>query len=62
MSTRTLALDERAALCDTALALGADAPTLCGDWTVKDLLVPPAGPRAQPARVPPGSGSRPWPG
>ena len=33
-----LALDERAALCDTALAVGADAPTLAGDWTVKDLL------------------------
>jgi uncharacterized protein (TIGR03085 family) len=28
----------RLALCDTALALGPDAPTLCGPWTVRDLL------------------------
>lgn len=30
---------ERGRLCDTALSFGAAAPTLCGDWTVKDLLV-----------------------
>ena len=30
---------ERQPLCDTALAVGADEPTLCGDWTVKDLVV-----------------------
>ena len=30
---------ERAALCDLALELGPDAPTLSGDWTVKDLVV-----------------------
>jgi uncharacterized protein (TIGR03085 family) len=29
---------ERSRLCDTALAAGADAPTLCGGWTVKDLV------------------------
>jgi uncharacterized protein (TIGR03085 family) len=29
---------ERARLCDTALSVGATAPTLCGDWDVKDLL------------------------
>lgn len=28
---------ERTALCDLWLQLGADAPTLCGDWTTKDL-------------------------
>ena len=30
---------ERAALCDLSLQLGQDEPTLCGDWTVKDLVV-----------------------
>lgn len=30
---------ERAALCNTALEAGEDAPTLCGDWTVKDLVI-----------------------
>jgi len=34
-----LAQTERQALCDTALQLGEDQPTLCGDWTVKDLVV-----------------------
>ena len=34
-----LARSERDLLCDTALSAGADAPTLCGDWTVKDLCV-----------------------
>ncbi len=34
-----LAQTERSALCDTALRVGADQPTLCGEWTVKDLLV-----------------------
>jgi uncharacterized protein (TIGR03085 family) len=29
---------ERDALCDTALEVGADAPTLSGDWTAKDLI------------------------
>ena len=29
---------ERHALCDTALALGPDAPTLSGDWTARDLI------------------------
>jgi len=28
---------ERIALCDTFLAAGPDAPTLCGDWTTRDL-------------------------
>jgi uncharacterized protein (TIGR03085 family) len=34
-----LSRTERAALCDTALSVGEDQPTLCGDWTVKDLVV-----------------------
>lgn len=28
---------ERAALCDLFLQVGPDAPTLCGDWTTRDL-------------------------
>lgn len=35
----SLARTERTALCDLALAVGPDAPTLSGDWTVKDLVV-----------------------
>jgi uncharacterized protein (TIGR03085 family) len=34
----SLARRERFALCDLALALGPDAPTLCGDWTAEDLV------------------------
>ncbi len=34
----TLARHERAALCTAALAAGPEAPTLCGDWDVKDLV------------------------
>jgi uncharacterized protein (TIGR03085 family) len=30
---------ERAALCNTALDAGEQAPTLCGTWTVKDLVI-----------------------
>jgi uncharacterized protein (TIGR03085 family) len=30
---------ERAALCNSALEAGEDAPTLCGMWTVKDLVI-----------------------
>jgi uncharacterized protein (TIGR03085 family) len=30
---------ERAALCNSALEAGQDAPTLCGGWTVKDLVI-----------------------
>jgi uncharacterized protein (TIGR03085 family) len=30
---------ERAALCNTALEAGEDAPTLCGSWSVKDLVI-----------------------
>jgi uncharacterized protein (TIGR03085 family) len=30
--------DERAAICDTLAAMGPDQPTLCGDWTTRDLL------------------------
>lgn len=26
-------------MCDTALLVGEDEPTLCGEWTVKDLVV-----------------------
>ncbi len=36
--TDSLARRERHALCDLALALGPDAPTLCGDWTSRDLV------------------------
>jgi uncharacterized protein (TIGR03085 family) len=34
-----LAQTERAALCDTALEVGEDRPTLCDGWNVKDLVV-----------------------
>lgn len=34
-----LAQTERTALCDTALQVGQDQPTLCDGWTVKDLVV-----------------------
>ena len=33
-----LAATERTALCDLALEVGPRAPTLCGDWNVKDLV------------------------
>lgn len=33
-----LARRERHALCDLALVLGEDAPTLSGDWTAKELI------------------------
>ena len=36
--TLPLARRERHELCDLALTVGEDAPTLCGDWTVKDLV------------------------
>jgi uncharacterized protein (TIGR03085 family) len=36
--TVPLARRERHELCDLALTVGEDAPTLCGDWTVKDLV------------------------
>ena len=38
MSQRSLARRERHALCDLALELGPDAPTLCGDWDAEDLV------------------------
>lgn len=38
MSTPSLARRERLALCDTALALGGDAPTLCDGWDAKQLV------------------------
>ena len=34
-----MARTERVGLCDLALQLGQDEPTLSGDWTVKDLVV-----------------------
>ena len=34
-----LSKTERSALCDTALQVGEDEPTLSGDWTVKELVV-----------------------
>lgn len=34
----TLARRERHALCDLALELGPDAPTLCGEWDARGLL------------------------
>jgi uncharacterized protein (TIGR03085 family) len=36
--TASLARRERVELCDLALVLGEDAPTLCGDWDAKDLV------------------------
>jgi uncharacterized protein (TIGR03085 family) len=33
----TTARRERLALCDLFLEVGPDAPTLCGDWTTRDL-------------------------
>lgn len=36
--TDSLARRERHALCDLALALGPDVPTLCGDWSCRDLV------------------------
>ena len=36
--TLPLARRERHELCDLALTVGEDAPTLCGDWTAKDLV------------------------
>jgi len=36
---RSLARRERAALCDLALEVGPDSPTLCSGWTAKDLVV-----------------------
>jgi uncharacterized protein (TIGR03085 family) len=38
MSPDLLARREREALCDLALVLGEDAPTLSGDWTAKELF------------------------
>jgi len=35
--TVNMAQRERRALVDTMSAVGPDAPTLCGDWTVRDL-------------------------
>lgn len=37
-STAPLARRERLALCDLALVLGPDAPTLCTGWVAKDLV------------------------
>ncbi len=34
----SLARAERHALADTALVLGPDVPTLCGDWDARDLM------------------------
>ena len=34
----SLARRERLALADLAEQLGPDAPTLCGDWSTRDLL------------------------
>jgi uncharacterized protein (TIGR03085 family) len=35
----TIAAHERALLCALAQQVGPDAPTLCGEWTVKELVV-----------------------
>jgi len=37
--TVSLARRERAALCDLAVEVGAESPTLCSGWTAKDLVV-----------------------
>lgn len=34
----SFARSERIRLCDLALETGPDAPTLCGDWTVRELM------------------------
>lgn len=34
----TLAIEERAAICDEFEKVGPDHPTLCGTWTTRDLL------------------------
>jgi uncharacterized protein (TIGR03085 family) len=40
MTARTsLARRERSALCDLALEVGPDSPTLCTGWTARDLVV-----------------------
>ncbi len=39
MTRLSFARQERLALCDLAAELGATAPTLCGTWTAKDLVV-----------------------
>jgi uncharacterized protein (TIGR03085 family) len=36
--TLPLVRRERHAFCDTALAVGPEAPTLCGGWTARDLV------------------------
>ena len=36
--TDSLARRERHALCDLVLGLGPDAPTLCGEWTARELV------------------------
>ena len=59
MSSPSLARRERHALCDLALTLGPDAPTLCGDWTVAELVAHLLVRETQPARRPPASWSRP---
>jgi uncharacterized protein (TIGR03085 family) len=38
LGRRSLARVERQQLCDAALEVGPDAPTLCGDWDVRALL------------------------
>ena len=37
MATGTVAATERAALCDTFVEVGPDAPTLCSPWVARDL-------------------------
>jgi uncharacterized protein (TIGR03085 family) len=38
VTTEPLVRRERHLLCDLALELGPDVPTLCGDWTARDLV------------------------
>ncbi len=38
VTSEPLVRRERHELCDLALSLGPDAPTLCGDWSVRDLV------------------------
>jgi uncharacterized protein (TIGR03085 family) len=38
VTTEPLVRRERHALCDLALELGPDVPTLCGEWTARDLV------------------------
>ena len=39
VAVMTLAIDERAAICDEFAAVGPERPTLCAGWNTRDLLI-----------------------